>query len=658
VPVVATNPVTGAAWQVFHVDNTAAPGGNGSAETPFNSIEAAVTRPVNDPYDIVYLRRGSSSAPTPYVTPVGGFRFGNDNQYLIGEGSTISIPTVSCGERLFFVGSGTATYPVISNPIGTAIVIEEPGATVSHVSIVNSSIGISDGAGIAAPATALIQDVTIAGSDTASQRGIVIASSTGTFGFDNVRLSNLSNDGLVLSAANGRVTLTSSTFDGIAGTAIRVSGSAARATVANTSIANTNGIAVAAAGAGSFISLTSGTIARTTEDAVVASGAGAEVELANMRITDTSGSALTASGSDTSIDIRNSSIINTQSDAVILSGAQSRMIIDATTIVDTSGNGVLVTGSNTRLEVRNGSAVNRTSANGIEVRGSSGGGAGARNANVQVVDSAISRTGANGIIVTDGDPASDRTGVRILRSTITDTQGTGITVAGMNGIAEVAQIFSSTIRNTADVGVRIRNSNVDIGPNPEVRGSAGTTIANAGGTGIEIGNSSLLPSPSSRVSVVNSTITGSPVGIDAAAGSFNNDIDLSLRNNRITTTAAGTGISLSAVFDATLPPAANPVSRITADIRGNTISVSGGQGILLNTVGGPTEYPLDPPISAPFDQRPLTIAASGAINLSNLNAGATVGEEPAGTDVTPTSINWNPAASPRPPLPPFPTAAP
>jgi len=648
VPVVATNPVTGSAWQVFHVDNTAAAGGNGSAETPFDSIEAAVTRPVNDPFDIVYLHIGSSTTSAPYITPVTGFTFSAANQYLIGEGSTIAIPTEFCGERQFFAGSNTTAYPFLSNPVGPAIVMDQADVQVNHVSIVNSPIGISDGGGIAAPAGAIIRDVTIAGSGAALQRGIQIANSTGPFVIDNVRLSNLTNDGLVLSAANGRVTLTSSTFTGIEVTAIRVSGPAAQATLANTSIADTTGIAVAATGIGSTISLTSGTIAATTGDAVVASGAGAEVQLAALRIADTSGSALSATGPGAVISATSTTITNAgaAAPAISLLGVGSAVTISDTLVDGVGGNGVLLDAADSVFTMTGESRLRNVAGDGIRIADADafaivsgrslisdigGSGVFSQGGSLQIVDSTIQRVAGDGIFAEEA------------RGTTGGGMSRGIWVQG------------ATIRNVDGTGIFVTNSDLRVErADPANPGSRGTTIDGTGLIGIQ---ATLAAGPSGTMSVLvdAARISGVNTGIVVAAnegpvagGNPTNIINFTATNNRISTDATGTGIAVSAVFDTDLEPPlpGTATSRVRADIQRNQIGGGGGTTpILLTTVGGPTQDDLGAlgfVYAAPF-QQPLWVRAGGQTALQNLNNGAAVTEVPAPAGVIFTSVNYNPA---------------
>src|SRR5262249_11787089 len=58
-PQIATNPNTGTFYNVIHVDNAAAAGGNGTAEHPFKTLAAAqAASAVND---IIYVHRGNGT---------------------------------------------------------------------------------------------------------------------------------------------------------------------------------------------------------------------------------------------------------------------------------------------------------------------------------------------------------------------------------------------------------------------------------------------------------------------------------------------------------------------------------------------------------------------------------------------------------------------
>jgi hypothetical protein len=644
-PVVATNPETGAAWQVFHVENTAEPGGTGSAESPFATLQEAVARPTNDPYDIVYVHAGSSTAATPYITPVSGFTFGAVNQYLIGEGSTLAIPTESCGNRAFFAGSTSGVYPVISNPIGPAIAIDQAGAQVSHLSIVGSAIGISDGAaGIAAPGTATIQDVTITGADGAGQRGILIANSTGTFVLDNVRLSNLSNDGLVLAATNGRAMVTNSSFTSITDSAIRVSGSGALLTGSNNTITKAGGVAIAAAGANSTITLTSGSILNTTGDAVVASGSSANVALSGLMIADTTGSALATTGASATISATSATIATTGNPAISLVGANSSITIDASRVDDVAGTGALLSGAGTVFEMRNASRITNTASDGVSMAASAAG------AFVSVAGkSLISGVGGSGI-------RSEGGSIRVNDSTISSAGESGIYASGVSG-SRVVWVQGGTINNVQDSGIVAMNSNLRVEQtDPTKLSSAGTTISNTGLYGIELLADSAAPVSAYQALIDEASISGVATGILAAAtGDFTNPppgpvptINLTASTNTISTNG-GPGINVSAVFDASIGYPGQPLSRVNASITDNQITVGGDSaGILLTTAGDTTNWATpDGTVVTPALYRPISIDASSRLDLQNINNGTTVE-----TIVDDDSINFNPALAPTPPPPP------
>jgi hypothetical protein len=138
-PVVAVNPVTNQPWRVLHVDNSAVPGGDGTADAPFQLLSVAQNR-ATQPYDIVFVRRGNGNPYVSGTTPTG-FTFGNLNQALVGEGSTLQLNTASCGYRSFFEGPPGAARPVLTNAGGAGITLGG-GAVVDHVAIDDAAVGV------------------------------------------------------------------------------------------------------------------------------------------------------------------------------------------------------------------------------------------------------------------------------------------------------------------------------------------------------------------------------------------------------------------------------------------------------------------------------------------------------------------------------------
>jgi hypothetical protein len=625
-PVVAINPSNGLPWRVFHVDNTAAPGGDGSAATPFDTLGAASTA-ATAAYDVVYVHVGASQA-APYITPATGFLFGNSNQYLVGQGSSLVLPTVSCGSRQFFVGNTPSAYPVITNPIGPAIVMDQPDATVSHFDIVGSPIGIADGAGVSLPSVSTISDVIIRGNGGPLQRGIEIANSTGTFNIDNARLSNLTNDGLVVSAAGGVANVTNSTFTSITGNAIRASGDGATVAATSVQIASTAGNAVVASGDAANVVLTSSTISATAGDAVVASGVGAQVDIARSRIANTSSSALvtTASGTGAVINASATTIDRTGNPAVEILGAASVVSLDATSVRNVTGTGIVVGGAAARINMTNASRLDSATGDGISLTGA--------NAYADISGkSVISNIGGNGIQSTDGS-------IHFVDSTIQTVGGDGINASGVDG-NNVVWVQGGTITATQDSGIRILNSNLRVERiDPTNPTSPGTRITNAGVYGILATADAYAAATSPyRVFVESAEISGviNGIGVFANADPANPPpppivtppqvptIDFTARGNEIDTT--GNGISISAYFDGSIGFPGQQLSQVNALIIDNDIMTGEtGAGILLNVAGDPTTF-VDPvsgvEFTAPASQLPIAVAASGLLDLQNLNNGAT-----------------------------------
>jgi len=152
-PVVAINPMTNTPWHVVHVNNTAALGGTGTAESPVQALEYARQRAVT-PYDIIFVHAGNS-ATTPYIagTTAAGWEFQAANQILVGQGSGLQLNTVGGGYRSFFTLGSPQVYPIINaNTItGTGITLRN-GAIVDHLQITNASTGIATPATMAGTA--------------------------------------------------------------------------------------------------------------------------------------------------------------------------------------------------------------------------------------------------------------------------------------------------------------------------------------------------------------------------------------------------------------------------------------------------------------------------------------------------------------------------
>jgi hypothetical protein len=659
VPEVALNETTGDAWQVFHVDNSAIPGGAGTAEAPFTTLAEAQAAAVTA-YDIVYVHVGNS-ATAPYFTPATGYTFANTNQYLIGEGSTLAIPTLSCGPKQFFTGNGSSLYPQISNPLGAAIAVNQAGTQVSHFQITGSPVGISDGGGIAAPDVAMISDIIIQGSPGLATRGIDITKSTGTFNLDNVRLTGLTNSGVAVSSA-ATVNLSNSSLTDVQGTGVLASGANATVNVSTSTIQGTAGNAIEARGASSRIVLTSGTIENTTENAVVASGLSAVVNVNDSRIVRTTGSALatTVGGVKSSITTSDVEILTVgdSGPAIDLQGNESAITLNLTKVSGVGGVGARVRAARSTFTMQQQSRMSGVGSDGISVENVDG--------FARVLDgSSITNAAGSGIVSTGG-------AVQVVESTIDTVGASGILATGVAGATTNPNIPSgglravwvqgATIRNAQTAGISVTDSNLRVErADATSTRSRQTSISNTGDYGIQVvaNNPGPAPNLSFQALVDSAIISGVDNGIVVTAndGPGLPTIDFTARNNSITTNGAGAGINVSAEWEAAPAYPGTQLSAVNAVIVGNNISTGGDEDILLTTVGGPLQFaaPGGGVIITPNNVRPISIAAGSVGNLEGLNNGANVVDEPAG--VTPgINIDFNPGLTvPQPPpAPPVP----
>jgi hypothetical protein len=256
--------VAGDPYKVIHVDSSlsVADGGNGTWERPVKTLQdaqAAATKA----YDIVFVRVGDS-LNCPYDTGPDGFQFQAEHQYLVGEGTSLMLCTANCGNIPLWTTTPSSVYPIITNPAGPAIVLNQNDVLVDHLSIVGARTGITDGPGIGS-GTANVNDVQIKGNGP-SQTGVVmrdVDAGQATFNFTNMELSNLTADGFVVDAQTSGgspfVNLSDSTITDTSGSAVVANAfdqtftEPGRVRVYNTTITNATAPAIVVSGANAII---------------------------------------------------------------------------------------------------------------------------------------------------------------------------------------------------------------------------------------------------------------------------------------------------------------------------------------------------------------------------------------------------------------------
>ena len=198
-PILATNPNNaGTPWRTIHVNNAAAPDGNGTVEAPFQTVAQGNAAAVN-PWEIVLVNRGLSSYDQTTGVVSNGYSDNFTplaaNQYYIGDGAAYFIPTVCCGNLNIAVA--TNGRPVLSNPNGASINLSQ-GLNTSNFDIINSAIGIAGTGDLSSPERGSLAtniDIYRGPSYKGPTQGIVVTEATGSADFQNVNIGKIVTSG-------------------------------------------------------------------------------------------------------------------------------------------------------------------------------------------------------------------------------------------------------------------------------------------------------------------------------------------------------------------------------------------------------------------------------------------------------------------------------
>ena len=188
---VADDPQTGTPYTFAHVDSAAAPGGNGTVNSPFQTIAAA--QAAND--DIIFVHADSvfhGSAATITMSP---------GQAILGDGAgiqhTVAIPQL--GSLVLPQAAAGSSLPVLDSATGTGVVLAST-TIFSGFTITNSAGNGIYGNGVS---NALVANVTV---DHAGADGIHLVNSTGTLEFVNTSITNAAGDGLAILGGSANLT--------------------------------------------------------------------------------------------------------------------------------------------------------------------------------------------------------------------------------------------------------------------------------------------------------------------------------------------------------------------------------------------------------------------------------------------------------------------
>lgn len=129
---------SGAQQRILHVDNTAAPGGDGSMERPFNTLAAA--QAALQDYDVVYIHRGDGTTTGQNA----GITIARRGVQLIGSGAdfyydTTRFSTVSgLGPSSTLIARATQA-PSITNGAGDGVLVTARDVTVGGISVAGTT---------------------------------------------------------------------------------------------------------------------------------------------------------------------------------------------------------------------------------------------------------------------------------------------------------------------------------------------------------------------------------------------------------------------------------------------------------------------------------------------------------------------------------------
>jgi hypothetical protein len=189
--VVALDPQTGTPYTFAQVNSAAAPGGNGTINSPFQTIAAAQAS--ND--EIIFVQANSifhGAAATITMSP---------GQVILGDGAgvqhTIVVPQL--GSILLPQAASSSSLPILDSATGAAVVLAS-NTIFSGFTITNSVGNGIYGNGIS---NALIGNVTI---DHAGADGIHLVNSTGTDQIVNASINNAVGDGLAILGGSANLT--------------------------------------------------------------------------------------------------------------------------------------------------------------------------------------------------------------------------------------------------------------------------------------------------------------------------------------------------------------------------------------------------------------------------------------------------------------------
>jgi Right handed beta helix region len=190
--VTAIDPITDTPYTFAHVNSAAAAGGNGTINSPFQTIAAAQATGAT----IVFVHANSVFNGADATISM------NAGQALLGDGGglqhTLSVPT---GTIVLPHASGSTSLPVLQSSTGDAITLA-PNAILSGFTINNPAGNGLFGNGVS---NSTIENVTI---NNAGNNGILLVNSANSVQILNTTINGSQQNGLWIEGGNANITFT------------------------------------------------------------------------------------------------------------------------------------------------------------------------------------------------------------------------------------------------------------------------------------------------------------------------------------------------------------------------------------------------------------------------------------------------------------------
>lgn len=328
-----TDPALGSQLRVFHVDSNATPGGDGTFEMPFTTLDQAGSQASN----IIFAHADSIFNGSLTLQP---------NQRFLGEGVDHLVSTVERGTILLPRATAGTNRPIIQNS-GTNAVVLAPNTEVAGFQINNTAGRGIFGLGLNGNVTLRNNRITNSGST-----GVFLSGIVGDVNISDTDIVNSATSGLQVTSLTGDLTYTGGAITGTTGTGVALSTINGDARFDGVDINYSGGRAVDIFNAaGGTVDFTGSTITNTGGTGVLVTDSSSAVSLDNITITNAIADAVTIQNNTGIVALNNLNVTsNTVGARGLVVANNNRVDVTGTSSISTTG-GAAVDASDTILDM-------------------------------------------------------------------------------------------------------------------------------------------------------------------------------------------------------------------------------------------------------------------------------------------------------------------